>query len=117
MSSVQATTSGSFVHSIVAAFDEVGTTSETKTIALTISQSVTAPKLSSYMATLLVNIGQIPPTVYHTTAQRWYKFQLTGSQADPANQGWFLRVEPVMVTMSDSLASKTSCNIIATPLQ
>ena len=47
------------------------TTSETKTIAFSILQTVNAPPNSSYAATLLVNIGKTPPTLYHTTAQRW----------------------------------------------
>jgi hypothetical protein len=46
------------------------TNSETKTIALPISQTVDAPPKSSYKAMLLVNIEQIPATVYKTTAQR-----------------------------------------------
>lgn len=92
------------------------TTSETKTIALSISQTVNAPPSSSYTATLLVNIGQIPPTVYHTTAQRWYNVPVTGATQDPANNNWYKRVEPVTVTITGSLASSTTVNIDATPL-
>lgn len=92
------------------------TTSETKTIALSISQTVNAPPTTSYVATLLVNIGQIPPTVYRTTAQRWYNVPVTGGVQDPANNNWYKRIEPVTVTITGSLASNTTVNIEATPL-
>jgi hypothetical protein len=95
---------------------ETRTTSETKTIALSISQTVNAPPNSSYKATLLVNIGQIPATVYHTTAQRWYNVPVTGGVADPTNNNWYKRVEPVTVTMSGSLASTTTVNMDSKPL-
>ncbi|TGO57976.1 hypothetical protein BCON_0060g00500 [Botryotinia convoluta] len=56
---------------------------QTKTVDLSISQTVNAPAMSSYVATLLVIIGQLPPTEYFTTAQRWYRDPVAGSQADP----------------------------------
>lgn len=95
---------------------ETRTTSETKTISLSISQTVNAPPNSSYRATLLVSIGRIPPTVYQTTAERWYNVPVTGGVADSSNQGWYKRTEPVSVTMSGSLASSTTVDIKATPL-
>ncbi|KAJ6114611.1 hypothetical protein N7486_000389 [Penicillium sp. IBT 16267x] len=60
-------------------------TSQTPTIDLSISQTVNAPPLSSYTASLLVQIGKIPPKVYTTTAQRWYKVPVTGGVVDPLN--------------------------------
>jgi hypothetical protein len=95
---------------------ETRTTSETQTVVLIISETVNAPKLSSYIATLLVNIGHMPPAVYHTTAQRWYDEQVTGSEIDPDYPEWYLRVEPVMVTVGGSLRSSTTVDIDATPL-
>jgi hypothetical protein len=91
-------------------------TSTTSTVALSITQVVNAPPNTSYKATLLVNIGQIPPTVYHTTAQRWYDVPMTGGVADPSNQDWYKRTEPVTVTVAGSLASNTAVDIEATPL-
>ena len=92
------------------------TTSETQTIALNISQTINAPPMTNYTATLLVSIGQLPATVYTTNAQRWYTYPVAGSQQDPANNNWYKRIEPVTVTMSGSLASNATVNINATPL-
>jgi hypothetical protein len=92
------------------------TDTKTTTIALAISQTVNAPPETSYTATLLVNIGKIPPKVYTTTAQRWYTVSVTGGVADPANNNWYLRVEPVSVSITGSLASSTNVNIVSTPL-
>lgn len=95
---------------------ETKSTSTTSTVALSITQVVNAPPNTSYKATLLVNIGQIPPTVYHTTAQRWYDIPVTGGEADPSNQDWYKRTEPVTVAVAGSLASSTAVDIEATPL-
>jgi hypothetical protein len=65
---------------------------------------------------LLVNIGQIPPTVYHTTAERWYNVPMTGAQQDPLNNNWYKRVEPVTVSIAGSLASSTRVNIETKPV-
>ncbi|KIM95498.1 hypothetical protein OIDMADRAFT_59956 [Oidiodendron maius Zn] len=92
------------------------TTSETQTIALNISQTINAPPMTNYTATLLVSIGQLPPTVYSTSAQRWYTDPVAGSQQDPTNNNWYKRIEPVTVSMSGSLASNATVNINATPL-
>jgi hypothetical protein len=90
--------------------------SETQTIALSISQTVNALPASSYTATLLVHIGEIPPTVYDTTAQRWNKDPVIGAQLDPANNNLYKRVKPVKVTITGSLASRAMVNVHATPL-
>jgi hypothetical protein len=92
------------------------TKSETKTIALSVSQTVNAPPNTTYKATLLVDIGQIPPTVYHTTAQRWYNVPMTGAQQDPQNNNWYKRIEPVTVSIAGSLASSTRVNIETKPV-
>ncbi|KAJ5637592.1 hypothetical protein N7490_007471 [Penicillium lividum] len=91
-------------------------TTDTTTIALAISETVNAPPETSYTATLLVSIGRIPPTVYTTTAQRWYAVPVTGGVEDPTNNNYYLRVEPVSVSVSGSLASNTTVNIESTPL-
>jgi hypothetical protein len=93
------------------------TTSQTQTIALSISQTVNAPAYTTYTATLLVNIGQIPPTFYQTSAQRWYNVPVTGGVVDPANNGWYMRVEPVKIYMAGSLASNSTVSINTTPIQ
>jgi hypothetical protein len=96
--------------------ESAGVKDKTQTIALSISQTVNAPPASSYTATLLVYFGEIPPTVYDTTAQRWYKDPVIGAQMDPANNNLYKRVEPVKVTITGSLASRTMVNVHATPL-
>jgi hypothetical protein len=80
------------------------------------NETVNAPPNSTYRATLLVNIGQIPPTVYHTTAERWYNVPMTGAQQDPLNNNWYKRVEPVTVSIAGSLASSTTVNIETKPV-
>ncbi|TGO30047.1 hypothetical protein BPAE_0008g00390 [Botrytis paeoniae] len=92
------------------------TRSDTQTVGLNISQTINAPPHTTYVATLLVTIGRLPPTEYHTTAQRWYTSPVTGSEVDPANNNWYKRVEDVKVTIDGSLACHTSTNIKTTPL-
>ncbi|KAJ5538524.1 hypothetical protein N7494_008003 [Penicillium frequentans] len=95
------------------------TTKETSgmtTIDLSISQTVNAPPQCFYTATLLVQIGKIPPKVYTTTAQRWYKVPVSGGVMDPLNNNWYQRVESVSVSVTGSLASSTTVNIVSTPL-
>ena len=93
------------------------TTSETKTIALSISETVNAPPNCSYEASLLVNIGTLPPTLYHTTAERWYTAPMNGAIADPLFNNWYKRTEPVTVSVGGSLASTTTVNMKSTPLR
>ncbi|KAF5877185.1 uncharacterized protein Bfra_001548 [Botrytis fragariae] len=88
---------------------------QTKTVELSVAQTVNAPARTSYVATLLVIIGTIPTTEYSTTAERWYKDPVTGSKADPQNNGWYKRVEDVRLTLTGSLACRTKVNIKATP--
>lgn len=87
--------------------------SETKTIALSISETVNAPPNTNYTATLLVTIGKIPATVYKTTAERWYDQPVTGAIED---QGLWKRTEPVTVTVEGGLASEIRVNIEAIPI-
>ncbi|KAI9642314.1 hypothetical protein NHQ30_009116 [Ciborinia camelliae] len=95
---------------------ETQSTSETQTVQLAVTQTINAPAKTRYKATLLVTIGKLPATEYHTTAQRWYKDPVTGSQADPANNGWYKRVEDVRLSLVGSLACKTNVDMQATPL-
>jgi hypothetical protein len=92
------------------------TKTETKTIMLSVQQTVNAPPNSNYKATLLVSIAKLPPTLFHTTAERWYDEPLSGSHPDPLNNNWFKRVEPVTLSVEGSLASSTTVNIEATPI-
>ncbi|KAF7897465.1 hypothetical protein EAF00_005693 [Botryotinia globosa] len=95
---------------------ETNTRSETKTIDLSIEQVVTAPPRTSYVATLLVIIGQLPAAEYRTTAQRWYVDPVSGGKADQDNNGWYKRVEDVTLTLTGSLASSASTSIKTTDL-
>ena len=106
--SVSVTLSYSYTHT------DTVSRSDTKTIALTIAQTVNVPPQSHYRATLLVTIGKIPPTDYHTTAERWYDVPLTGAVRDPANNNWWKRVEPVTLSMSGSLAVRSNVEVEAT---
>ncbi|KAJ2980923.1 hypothetical protein NUW58_g6818 [Xylaria curta] len=92
------------------------TTSTTKTIDLNIQQQVTAPPNTNYTASLLVSIGQLPPTIYKTTATRWYNVPMVGAQQDPTNNNWYKRTEEVDISMTGALAASTWTEITATPL-
>ncbi|TGO91179.1 hypothetical protein BPOR_0036g00090 [Botrytis porri] len=96
---------------------ETSSTSQTKTVELSVAQTVNAPPKTSYIATLLVIIGTIPTTEYTTTAERWYKDPVAGSKADPQNNGWYKRVEDVRLTLTGSLACRTKVDMKATPLR
>jgi len=87
------------------------TKSITETVALEISQTMNAPPMTKYTATLVVTMGNIPPTVYTTTAKRWYDVPVNNSKQDPANNNWYLREESVSVTITGSLASTSSLNM------
>jgi len=88
----------------------------TDTVALSVSQTTNIPASSTFEATLLVKIGQLPETTYHTTAERWYELPLTGSVADPSNNGWYKRVEPVHVLISGGLAASTELTVKSQPI-
>lgn len=90
--------------------------SETKTVDLSVMRTVNAPARTTYRATLLVTIGCLPPTEYVTIAERWYKEPVIGAQADPANKGWYKRVEDVRINVGGSLACRTTVDMQATPL-
>jgi hypothetical protein len=104
------TLSYSYTHS------ETVTRSETKTISLSISQTVNAPPKCRYTATLLVDIGELPPEERKTLADRWYDVEVEGSKRDPKNHNWWKRTEDIYFTMSGSLASRTTIQIKSTPL-
>jgi hypothetical protein len=90
--------------------------SQTQTIAINIAQTINADAHTQTQATMLISIGQIPDTVYTTTADRWYDMPVVGGQPDPANTGWWKRTEPVSVSINGSLAVNTVIDIQATDL-
>ena len=90
--------------------------SETKTIALSVAQTANAPPKTDYTATLLVTMGTLPPTVYKTTAERWYGVPVAGAVQDPAKNNWYKRVEPITVTLRGALATHSTVRIEATPI-
>jgi hypothetical protein len=77
---------------------------------------ISAPPHHLTQASLTASIGKIPATTYHTTAERWYDIQVTGSKLDKAN-GLFKRVEEVTVQIDGSLAVKTSVVKKSTPIK
>lgn len=83
---------------------------------MSIEQVATAPPRTSYVATLLVIIGQLPAAEYSTTAQRWYVDPVSGGIADKDNNGWYKRIEDVKLTLVGSLASTASTTIKTTDL-
>ena len=86
---------------------ETTTNSATKSIELDVSQQYTVPGNSNYQVSLVVEIGKLPPTAYTTTARRWYDQPVTGGVADPANNGWYMRVEKLSGTIAGGLAGKS----------
>ncbi|QSZ29231.1 hypothetical protein DSL72_003743 [Monilinia vaccinii-corymbosi] len=90
--------------------------STTTSVELNITQTVNAPPFTRYNASLLVTIGKLPPKEYRTTAQRWYKDPVTGSQVDPSNNNWYKRVEDVKLSLDGSLAARIKVDMQATPL-
>ena len=90
--------------------------SDTQTVTLAVSETVNAPAMTSYKATLLVTLGRMPPTLYRTTAQRWYDQAVTGGVKDPVNNNWYKRVEPITVTVEGNLSSNIAVSIDAKAL-
>lgn len=86
---------------------ETTTNSATKSIELDVSQQYTVPGNSNYQVSLVVEIGKLPPTAYTTTARRWYDQPVTGGVADPANNGWYMRVEKLSGTIAGGLAGRS----------
>ncbi len=61
-----------------------------------------------------MNIGQLPATTYHTTAERWYDQPVTGGIQDAANNGWYKRIEPVSINVAGSVAINSTATAKAT---
>lgn len=92
------------------------TTSTTTTIALNYSEPVTAPPNTNWTATLVVQIGKLPPTPYKTTAVRWYDQPVAGGVQDPTNNNWYKRTEQVTGLIAGGLGSRLQSNVTATPI-
>ncbi len=98
------------------AHTETSTTTVTNTTNLSVVQDFSVPAYCDYEATLMVQLGVLPPTAtYSTAAWRWYVDQLSGSALDPSN-GWYKRRETVTFQLSGSLACGTRLDVKATPL-
>lgn len=78
------------------------------------SPTITAPPFTFTEATMVVSIGQVPAMTYQTTAERWYREQLTGAIRD--GDLW-KRTEPVKLSISGSLAVSSDVTVSATPLK
>jgi len=90
------------------------TTSQRQTVALHLTWPVEVAPFTQVKASLLVNIGQLPATTYHTTAERWYDQPVTGGIQDAANNGWYKRIEPVSINVAGSVAINSTATAKAT---
>jgi len=90
--------------------------SVTKSVALSVTQHPVIPPMSSYVATMTVMIGRMPPTLCSTRAVRWYDQPVEGGVPDPEHNDWYRREEVVTLTISGGLASAVNVDVEATPL-
>jgi len=81
----------------------------------TYTETYQQPPNCSWVADLSVNIVKMPPTLYVTTAERWYAQPLQGATLDPTN-GWYKRTEPVSVLVSGGLVGTKKFDFKSTPL-
>lgn len=82
----------------------------TDSVAVTYARQVTAAPPWQTTATMVLQIGKVPETMYEPPATRWYQEQISGSVRDLSN-GWWKREEKTKVTVAGGLA--TSLNITA----
>jgi hypothetical protein len=96
---------------------ETKTTSDTKTVTINISQTASIPANCTYNATLTAQLGRIADKTYYTTATRWYDVAVTGSVADPVNNGWYKRDETVSLRVTGAVAVNWTIYVKATALK
>jgi len=91
------------------------TTSQTYTEVTKIEETrtITIPRRSRIEAQLGYFLGELPPTEYKTTAERWYDRRLTGTVQDG---DLYKRVEPVRVTLVGALKAIGTLDIKQYPL-
>ncbi|MDB5732578.1 MAG: hypothetical protein JWQ03_2473 [Variovorax sp.] len=94
---------------------ETTTTSVTESLEFSYTTSVKVPANSRYMATLTVQMGDLPPTQFTTNAVRWYDVPVTSGVRDPANNDWYKRTEKVTGTVSGGLAGLSTASIMTDP--
>ncbi len=85
-------------------------TSETSTVttmSLSKSVNISVPPKTMFDASLVIQMGQISETPYTTTATRWYDVPVAGGVQDPANNGWYKRVETISGIFSGGVAATT----------
>ena len=73
------------------------------------------PPNSRYVATLTVQMGDLPPTQFTTNAVRWYDVPVSGGVKDPANNDWYKRNEKVTGTVSGGLAGQSTASVMTEP--
>jgi hypothetical protein len=95
---------------------ETSVTTMTTTIQLNVGENVTAVPYSYYTASLIAQIGKVPPTTFKTKATRWYAEPVTGSVADPDNHNWYKRIEDVTGTIAGGLHAGTQTSVKCVPL-
>lgn len=97
---------------------ETNEMSQTKTEAIELTYEFTVPPHSSFSASILVQLGQLPVgATYETTATRWYDKQLKGSTPDSSNgTTLYKRDERVTFHVGGSLALSSQMNVKSTPL-
>lgn len=85
-------------------------TSSTKSRSLTLTEKFTAPPHTRTTGQIIARIGQIQPTTYQTSAQRWYDVQVNGSSYDQAT-GWYMRTEMVTGEIAGGLHCRTDLTV------
>lgn len=85
-------------------------------MSLSIENEIKVPPRSSYEATLTVQMIKLQGVPFQTTAERWYDVSLTGTVPDPANNGWYKRVETVNGIIDAALGCNTNFFVKADPI-
>ncbi|KIV90293.1 hypothetical protein PV10_07612 [Exophiala mesophila] len=78
------------------------TTGATTSIEVSETRGITCAPHGKTIGTLIYRLGKIPPTVYKTTAHRWYTQKITDSHED---QGYYKRDEDITFTAGGGIGS------------
>jgi len=88
----------------------------TNELDLEVSDQITVPPNTNWTCTLVVQLGNVPPTAFTTKAVRWYDQPVNGGTEDPANNNWFKRTEDVTGTIRGGLRGAFKSHFEATPI-
>jgi hypothetical protein len=92
------------------------TTTTENRVAVSDSKEISIPPRCSWEATLSASVGLLPEKIYHTTAERWYEIQVTGSTIDRTRENLYKRVEPVSVKLGGGILLDSRFDFNSTPM-